>query len=140
MAHHGPDVRDLAVALGHSPQTWQAAGHSYEPYTGVFRANPYVVILPPPPRVVAASAPPAPKETASLAPDGTFVLNTRADAVLRGWCAPIAAGRGAAYLPLLVVGQSVWPVVTKALRQVRGCRQGALPLEPRGVGVSPTVL
>ena len=125
MAHHapvpgtaGPDVRDLAVALGHTPQTWQAAGHTFEPYSGVFRANPYVVILPPPPRVVAASAPPAPKESAALAPDGTFVLNSRADVVLRSWCAPIAAGRGAQYMPLLVVGQSVWPAVTKALRQL----------------------
>jgi hypothetical protein len=45
-------------------------------------------------------------------------LNSRADVVLRSWCAPIAAGRGAAYMPLLVVGQSVWPAVTKALRQL----------------------
>ena len=125
MAHHapvpgtaGPDVRDLAVALGHTPQTWQAAGHTFEPYSGVFRANPYVAVLPPLPRVVAASAPPVPKESAALAPDGTFVLNSRADVVLRSWCSPIAAGRGAQYLPLLVVGQSVWPAVTKALRQL----------------------
>ena len=125
MVHHGPvpvtagpDVRGLAVALGHTPHTWQAAGHTYEPYSGVYRASPYVVVLPPPQRVVAASAPPAPKESAALAPDGTLVLNSRADVVLRSWCAPIAAGRGAAYMPLLVVGQSVWPAVTKALRQL----------------------
>jgi hypothetical protein len=124
MAHHGsvpvtagPDVRDLAFALGHSAETWQAQGHTFEPYSGVFRANPYIVISPPP-RVVAASAPPAPKESAALAHDGTFILNSRADVVLRSWCAPIAAGRGAAYMPLLVVGQSIWPAVTKVLRQL----------------------
>ena len=120
MAHHGPagpDVRDLAVALGHTPQTWQAAGHTFEPYSGVFRANPYVVILPPPPpRVVAASAPAMPKESAALGPDGCFVPNSRAAVVLQSWCVPIAAGRAAQYLPLLVVGQSVWPAVTQALQ------------------------
>ena len=116
----GPDVRDLAVALGHTPQTWQAQGHTYEPYSGVFRANPYVVILPPPQRVVAASsAPPAtPKESAALGPDGTFVLNSRADVVLRSWCAPIAAGSRAQHLPLLVIGQSIAGPVTTALRQL----------------------
>ena len=124
MAHHapvpvtaGPDVRELAQALGHTPQTWQTAGHTFEPYSGVFRANPYIVI--PPPRVVAASAPPAAhKESAALGPDGCFVLNSRADVALRSFCASIVAGRGAAYMPLLVVGQSIWPAVTKALRQL----------------------
>ena len=125
MAHHGPvpvtagpDVRDLAVALGHTPESWQAAGHTFEPYSGVFRANPYVVILPPPPRVVAASAPPAPKETVSVGTDGCLILGTRADALLRSWSAPIDTGRGAAATPLLVVGQTLWPVVTKRLRQL----------------------
>jgi len=125
MAHHGPmpvtsgpDVRELALALGHSAETWQVQGHTFEPYSGVFRANPYIVISPPP-RVVAASAPPAAhKESAALGPDGCFVLNSRADVALRSFCAPIVAGRGAAYMPLLVVGQSIWPAVTKALRQL----------------------
>lgn len=114
----GPDVRDIAVALGHTPQTWQAAGHTYEPYSNAFRQNPYVAVWPPPPRVVAASAPAGPKESAQLDSDGCFVLNARADVVLRSWCAPIAAGSRAQHLPLLVVGQSIWPVVTKALRQL----------------------
>ena len=126
MAHHGhlpvtagPDVRDLALALGHSAETWQAQGHTFEPYSGVFRANPYIVISPPPPpRVVAASAPATPKESAALGPDGCFVPNSRAAVVLQSWCVPLAAGRAAQYLPLLVVGQSVWPAVTQALRQL----------------------
>ena len=84
----------------------------------MYRQNPYVAVVPPPPRVVAASAPATPKESAALGPDGCFVLNSRADVMLRSWCAPVAAGRGAQYMPLLVVGQSVWPAVTKALRQL----------------------
>ena len=104
--------------VGHTPQTWQTAGHTYEPYSNVYRQNPYVAVVPPPPRVVAASAPATPKESAALGPDGCFVLNSRADVMLRSWCAPVAAGRGAQYMPLLVVGQSVWPAVTKALRQL----------------------
>ena len=123
MAHHGPvpvtagpDVRDLARSLGHTPETWQAAGHSFEPYTGAFRANPYVVIGPPPPQIVAASAqPPKSVETANLGPDGCLSEGTVADAKLRGWFNQVAAGRPTTR-PLLVVGESMWGVVTTALR------------------------
>jgi hypothetical protein len=114
----GPDLRDLAVSLGHTPASWQAAGHAYEPYTGCFRANPYVPLGPPPPQVVAASAAPAPKESAAVGPDGCLIQGTRADALLQSWCAPIAAGQCAAKTPLLVVGQSLWHVVVKAMRQL----------------------
>jgi hypothetical protein len=34
-----PDVSSLARSLGHSAQSWQAAGHVYEPYTGIFKIN-----------------------------------------------------------------------------------------------------
>ena len=68
--------------------------------------------------VAAGAPPPAPKETTAVGPDGCLVLGTRADAVLRSWSAPIATGRAAASAPLLVVGQTMWPVVTKALRQL----------------------
>jgi len=129
----GPDVRDLAQALGHTHETWQAAGHQFNPYSGCFTQNPYVVLMPPPPRVVAASAPATPKESAALGPDGCFVINSRADVMLRSWCAPIAAGSRAQHLPLLVIGQSIWPVVTKALRQVRGL---AAPYESRFLSFS----
>ena len=123
MAHFDPadDVSDLARALGHTRETWEAAGHFYAPYSDRFFRNRYdpTPIGPPQPQIVAASAAPAaPKETAAVAPDGCFIVNTRADAVLRLWCAPIAAGRSAASKPLLVIGQSIWPNVTKALREL----------------------
>ena len=112
----GPDVRDLARSLGHSAETWQACGHFFEPYSGCFRANPYVIIGPPPQVVAASAPPPSPKEAVAVGPDGCLVEGSRADAVLRAWSAPIAAGRGAAAMPLLLVGQSIWSIVTKALR------------------------
>ena len=112
----GPDVRDLARSLGHSAETWQQAGHVYEPYSGAFRANPYVIIGPPPQVVAASAPPPSPKEAVAVGPDGCLVEGSRADAVLRAWSAPIAAGRGAAAMPLLLVGQSIWSIVTKSLR------------------------
>jgi hypothetical protein len=121
MAHFDPadDVSDLARAMGHTRQTWEAAGHTYAVYSDRFFRNRYVPFGPPQVHVVAASAAlPAPKETANVGADGCFVMNSRADFVLRRWGAPIAAGRSAASKPLLVIGQSIWPVVTKALRQL----------------------
>jgi hypothetical protein len=109
-------VRDLARSLGHSAETWQQVGHVYEPYSGAFRANPYVIIGPPPQIVAASAPPPAPKEAVAVGPDGCLVEGSRADAVLRAWSVPIAAGRGAAAMPLLLVGQSLWSIVKKALR------------------------
>lgn len=114
----GPDLRDLARSLGHSPQTWQQVGHVYEPYSGAFLANPYVALAPPPQVVAASAPPPPPKEAAPLGPDGGFVGGSRADAVLRAWSAPIVSGRGAASMPLLIVGQSLWATVTKELRDL----------------------
>ncbi len=111
----GPDVRDLARSLGHTPESWQASGHSFEPYSGAFRANPYVVIAPPPQVVAASAQPTKPVEAANLGRDGFLVAETVADATLRGWCTQIALGRPAAR-PLLVVGKSIWPAVTAALR------------------------
>lgn len=121
MAHLDPDddVSDLARALGHTRETWESAGHTYAPYSDRFYINRYVTLGPPPLQVVAASAPPpAPKETLAVGPDGCLIMNTRADALLRAWTAPIAAGVQAASKPLLVIGQTIWPVVTKALRQL----------------------
>jgi hypothetical protein len=102
--------------LGHDPESWQACGHFYEPYSGCFRANPYVVVGPPPLIVAASAPPPSPKEAVAVGPDGFFVEGSRAASVLRAWSAPIAAERAAAAKPLLVIGQSIWPAVTKALR------------------------
>ena len=113
------DATDLARSLGHSPESWQAAGHTYHVYSGRFDINSYVPVCPPPPPVtVAASAskPAAPKETTPVGGDGLLLPGTRADAILRAWSAPVAAGKRAAGSALLVVGQSLWPAVTKVLR------------------------
>ena len=36
------DATALARQLGHTPETWQTAGHSYHVYSGRFEVNPYL--------------------------------------------------------------------------------------------------
>lgn len=113
------NLRDSMLARGWaSGASWREAGHSYDPYTDHWSANPYVSLQPP--VVVAASAPPAPPpERAELAPDGSFLPGTVADAKLRAWTCPIAAGTSAAPFPLLIIGQSIWEATSKVLRGLR---------------------
>lgn len=115
------DATDIARSLGHTPESWQASGHVYHVYSGRFEINPYLPVGPPPPlATVAASSskPSAPKESTPVGSDGLLLPGTRADALLRAWTAPVAAGKRAAATPLLIVGQSLWPPVTKVLRSL----------------------
>jgi hypothetical protein len=94
-------------------------GHLYHDYADAYEVTPTVQVMPPPPpRVVEASAPRTRPETAPVGSDGLFLAGTRADAMLRGWCAPFAAGKAPAARPILVVGQSAWSPVTKFLRSL----------------------
>ena len=101
-----PDVSALAQSLGHTPQTWAAAGHKHEPYSGRFELNPYVILAPPPPPATPATQAKRPQESCPVADDGLFVQGCYADAVLRGWSLPITSNTGAAARPLLIIGQS----------------------------------
>lgn len=109
------DVTAQALRLGHTPDTWKSVpvpGYCYDPYRraflkvkGVYKTD----ILPPPvvESVVQASKR-ASCEVPALTPSGTLVPGSPADLVLRQWAAPMAAGRGAAPTPLVVVGHTVF--------------------------------
>jgi len=110
-------TKQLARSLRHTPSTWQAAGHVYHVYADAYEITPSVPVMPPPPpRIVAASAPRKRPETTPVGAGSLFFAGTRADALLRGWSAPFAAGHKPAARPLLVVGQSAWSPVTTFLR------------------------
>lgn len=111
------ETKRLAMSLGHSGHTWRAAGHIWHPYSDSYEITPLVAVLPlQPPLMVEASVPKKRLETTPVGPDGLLLAGSRADAMLRGWCAPFASGKKPAASPLLVVGQSAWSPVTKYLR------------------------
>ena len=120
-----PNVHDAMQALGWSAATWQAAGHTIDPYRetqtgGWWTINPYVSLRAP--VVVAASAPcPAgPREDTYAPPPGPVQPGTLAASLLHRWLAPLTANKAPAASPLLVLGQSAWQPVAKTIAASAG--------------------
>ncbi len=129
------DATALARQLGHTPETWQAAGHSYHVYSGRFEVNPYLPVAPPPlPVVVQASKREAPREHTPVTPAGTLLPGTHADTLLRMWLSPI--GARPASTPLLLVGQSMWSPVLNAMRSHSPARMYPTNYGDRGLSVT----
>ena len=115
MAHN---VRDDMLARGWTKETWLASQHTIDPYVdaaagGLWLVNPYRSTTPP--AVVIASAPPPPTFRESAYPPGSLSAGAFASAVLTSWLAPLVANKAPAATPLLVVGQSCWDAVAKAV-------------------------
>jgi hypothetical protein len=126
---------DLARQLGHTPESWQAAGHSYHVYSGRFEVNPYLPVAPPPPPVfVVASKREAPKEHTKVTADGLLLPGTRAGALLRMWLSPV--GSRPASTPLLLVGTSLWAPVLNTLRCHAPARLYPTTYGDRGLSVT----
>jgi hypothetical protein len=129
------DAAALARSLGHSPQSWTAAGHGYHVYSGRFEVNPYIPVGPPPPPVlVQASKREAPKERTHVTPDGLLIPGTRADTLLRMWLAPV--GSRPAATPLLLVGASLWAPALSSLRGHSPARLYPTTYGDRGLSVT----
>lgn len=129
------DATALARQMGHTPETWQAAGHIFRPYSGSFEVNPYLPVGPPPPPIlVQASKREAPKEQTPVTTEGLLLPGTRADMLLRSWLSPV--GSRPASTPLLLVGASLWEPVLNALRGHSPARVYPTTYGNRGLSVT----
>ncbi len=129
------DATALARQLGHTPETWQAAGHIFRPYSGRFEVNPYLPVRPPPQVVVVeASKREVPREHTPVTPDGLLLPGTRADTLLRMWLSPVGARPAAT--PLLLVGATLWAPVLNALRCHTPARLYPTTYGSRGLSVT----
>ena len=130
------DATALARQLGHTSESWVAAGHAYHPYSGRFEVNPYLPVGPPQPTaVIAASKREAPpREHAHVTSEGLLLPGTRADTLLRMWLSPV--GSSPASTPLLLVGASLWEPVLNALRSHSPARLYPTTYGNRGLSVT----
>jgi hypothetical protein len=129
------DATTLARQLGHTPATWQVAGHTYRVYSGRYEASPYIPLGPPPPPVfVEASNREPPREITPVTPDGFLLPGTRADTLLRMWLSPIGARPAAT--PLLLVGATLWAPVLNTLRSHAPARLYPTSYGNRGMSIS----
>jgi hypothetical protein len=131
------DATDLARQLGHTSESWVAAGHAYHPYSGRFEVNPYLPVGPPQPTAVVAATKrgEAPsREHTHVTTGGLLLSGTRADTLLRMWLSPV--GSRPASTPLLLVGASLWAPVLNALRNHSPARLYPTTYGNRGLSVT----
>ena len=113
------------IAIGWTRESWQRAGHHFDPYIdapagGLWSINPYVPLRPPVVVTASAHCPTGPCEPAHAPPPGPVQPNTLASALLARWLSPLTANKSPAQTPLLVIGQSAWDPVAKTVAASAG--------------------